>query len=219
MPIILPEIEFISVRRPIKQGKIDGYEYLICNGTNMGRWTTQFGVHCLADTADCKGFARNIAMNTKDALLIYNTFDSDKRHSIKAGDFWIATINEASKGNGVYPETHWNGEGINRDKRLMISKLIPNKGECDTDILNLYRTMSNLYYDLYNNGLCNKDVVFPDFKKYLLMFADKLKPLLRGTSTYVRMKNPSKKHYGEFEDMYNAIITYVYDVVYGNKED
>jgi hypothetical protein len=33
-----------------------GFEYLICNGDSMGRWTTNFGPHCLADNSDCKGF-------------------------------------------------------------------------------------------------------------------------------------------------------------------
>ena len=35
-------------------------EWLVSNGLNMGRWTRLFGVNCLADSMDCKGFVRNI---------------------------------------------------------------------------------------------------------------------------------------------------------------
>ena len=34
-------------------------EYLIANGHAMGKWTQYFGVHCLADSADCKGYVRS----------------------------------------------------------------------------------------------------------------------------------------------------------------
>jgi len=54
----------VVYRREVKTigGKIKllPWEYLICNGSNMGKWTGQFGATCLADTADCKEFARNI---------------------------------------------------------------------------------------------------------------------------------------------------------------
>lgn len=35
------------------------HEWLITNGMNMGRWTSWFGVNCLADISDCKQFVRN----------------------------------------------------------------------------------------------------------------------------------------------------------------
>ena len=49
----------IALKRKIetKQGiKVD--QYMIANGFNMGRWTINFGVHCLADTHDCKEFIK-----------------------------------------------------------------------------------------------------------------------------------------------------------------
>jgi hypothetical protein len=33
-------------------------EYLIANGHSMGRWTSHFGVHCLADTFDTKEYLK-----------------------------------------------------------------------------------------------------------------------------------------------------------------
>lgn len=35
------------------------YLWMVANGNNMGRWTSLFGVHCLADTFDCKEFLKN----------------------------------------------------------------------------------------------------------------------------------------------------------------
>ena len=47
----------LSLSRETKAGE----EWLIANGMNMGRWTLSFGVHCLADTLDCKLFVENVA--------------------------------------------------------------------------------------------------------------------------------------------------------------
>jgi len=46
------------------------YKYLICNGTFMGKYTILFGATCLADSFDCKGFARTMAENTKDCEIL-----------------------------------------------------------------------------------------------------------------------------------------------------
>ena len=44
-------------------------EWLIANGMNMGRWTRMFGVHCLADTVDCKSFIENTHADHPKATL------------------------------------------------------------------------------------------------------------------------------------------------------
>ena len=60
----LPEMKCLVVRRLAKT-KIKGIvEYLITNGTNAGRWTLQFGSNCLADSFDCREFARNVHNET-----------------------------------------------------------------------------------------------------------------------------------------------------------
>ena len=44
------------LRREVEFGSLDKTitEYCIANGMNAGRWTSQFGPHCLADSVDCK---------------------------------------------------------------------------------------------------------------------------------------------------------------------
>jgi hypothetical protein len=44
-------------------------EYLVCNGTFMGKWTSIFGANCIADTFDCKQFAQNIANETPNSFI------------------------------------------------------------------------------------------------------------------------------------------------------
>jgi hypothetical protein len=52
--------------------------------------------------------------------------------------------------------TYWNGKG--RHQRLydrLYPKLVPDADEAGSDSGELLRTMSNVYYDIYNNGGCN----------------------------------------------------------------
>lgn len=36
------------------------WSYLIANGSQMGRWTLHFGVHCLADSPDTIGYLNQV---------------------------------------------------------------------------------------------------------------------------------------------------------------
>ncbi len=54
-------------------------EWLISNGINMGRWTLHFGVHCLADSIDCKQFVMNIHTENPESKI--HTFTIRERKS------------------------------------------------------------------------------------------------------------------------------------------
>jgi hypothetical protein len=52
--------------------------------------------------------------------------------------------------------SYWNHKG--RHQKLydrLYAKLVPDNGEAGSDSGELLRTMSNVYYDIYNNGGCN----------------------------------------------------------------
>ena len=52
-------METIALKRKTKTKEgLELDQYMIANGDNMGRWTMRFGVHCLADTFDCKEFVK-----------------------------------------------------------------------------------------------------------------------------------------------------------------
>lgn len=52
-----------------------------------------------------------------------------------------------------------------------LHKLIPASGSVeDNDELELLRVVSNLYYDLYNNGLCNVEIRLPEAKEMMDIF-------------------------------------------------
>lgn len=59
-----------------------------------------------------------------------------------------------------YSQTYWNNKGKHKNLQTALAELIPAAGEVkDADqnpALEKFRIASNCYYDLYNNGLCNR---------------------------------------------------------------
>ena len=64
----------------------------------------------------------------------------------------------------VYENTYWNHRGKYPKASDALHKLIPAAGEVDNPddnpALEEFRVACNLYYDLYNNGLCNESREF-----------------------------------------------------------
>lgn len=60
--------------------------------------------------------------------------------------------------------TYWDGEGKHQDLADKLKKLIPISGSVDSPhtnrALEKFRKASNCYYDLFNNGLCNRAAEF-----------------------------------------------------------
>ena len=60
----------------------------------------------------------------------------------------------------LYEHTYWNHKGKYPDIQDALSKLVPEEGVVfhpkDNPALETFRVASNCYYDLYNNGLCNR---------------------------------------------------------------
>lgn len=122
--------------------------------------------------------------------------------------------------------TYWNSDGKLQVESEILSELIPSTGEAEIDVLNLVRTMNNLYYDLYNNGLCNLDIRFPEFQKYALQFKDTLRKYLKlpedldtilDLEDYINSRShyferEIEKPYAEFERVNDAIIEFAYNV-------
>lgn len=55
---------------------------------------------------------------------------------------------------------YWENTGKFQQQADMLEKLLPVTGQCpnvtQNEALDLFRRAVNCYYDLYNNGLCNK---------------------------------------------------------------
>ena len=60
--------------------------------------------------------------------------------------------------------TYWNHNGKYQELSDKLQALIPNSGEVENPrknkALERFRKASNCYYDLYNNGLCNRTQEF-----------------------------------------------------------
>lgn len=57
--------------------------------------------------------------------------------------------------------TYWNAKGLYQEQANKLGELIPLQGECEhyrttNKALDKFRRAQNCYYDLYNNGLCNR---------------------------------------------------------------
>jgi hypothetical protein len=61
---------------------------------------------------------------------------------------------------GDYSSTYWCKKGKHEDLHTALQELIPDEGKVKSHIKNRalerFRIASNCYYDLYNNGLCNR---------------------------------------------------------------
>ena len=64
----------------------------------------------------------------------------------------------------LYKNTYWNHKGRHERQARALATRVPASGEVTKAICNpaleKFRIASNCYYDLYNNGLCNRFVEF-----------------------------------------------------------
>lgn len=67
-----------------------------------------------------------------------------------------------------YKHSYWCDHGRYKDYADKLRKLIPNEGPCKPDApkLDRYRVACNCYYDLFNNGLCNRAAEFRGVFKF-----------------------------------------------------
>ena len=62
---------------------------------------------------------------------------------------------------------YWNNNGKYQKEYLKLwDEFVPNEGYTDDKYINLLISTGKRYYDLYNNGLGNEDVLWEDFIRY-----------------------------------------------------
>lgn len=66
-------MECLALKRKFNhpEGLFEGWEYLIANGMGMGKWTSHFGAHCLADTYDTKEYLKKQHEKNKTVMELY----------------------------------------------------------------------------------------------------------------------------------------------------
>ena len=71
----------------------------------------------------------------------------------------------------IYAHTYWANKGKYPEVKDALEKMIPDEGEVpnakDNPFLEKFRIASNCYYDLYNNGLCNRSEEFEDVFRFV----------------------------------------------------
>lgn len=72
-----------------------------------------------------------------------------------------------------YISTYWNSEGRCQDRLdYYMKNIVPNEGDADTEQGEIIRIVSNLYYDIHNNGACNFSVMRSDRVKLVRLVPD-----------------------------------------------
>lgn len=102
-------------------------------------------------------------------------------------------------------KTYWNYNGKYQEAYNELSPLIPIQNLTNHDYMNLIITFGNLYYDLYNNGLMNKDIRLPDVMPYLEKFREEIISKLPSKKYLTAVKNGKKDHEA-FELVMDAIL-------------
>jgi hypothetical protein len=116
--------------------------------------------------------------------------------------------NSAEYGKDLY----WHNLGRYQDVYDGLSEKRPTFGLTENSYLNLVITFGNLYYDLYNNGLCNKDLKLPDAQEYLTIFKEQIINRLEDKKIFTAVHNGSH-HYSGYNKIMDAILE-----LYINKE-
>ena len=99
------------------------------------------------------------------------------------------------------------------------TELVPAHGNAATAHGELLRCASSLYYDVYNNGFCNADVLQPKLELVESYF-DRLKPLVEDPESLKRFRSalrnagdddrdPDEKFGVYLEDVLTAVVKFV----------
>lgn len=99
-------------------------------------------------------------------------------------------------------KTYWSKTGKYQELSDRLKGFVPHWGKCDTPEMELFRLVSNLYYDLHNNGLANASHKLPD-----------LQPIMRQFKQQLFAEGLTKVQYGLVRDCWRLI-----DADYSNWE-
>lgn len=101
--------------------------------------------------------------------------------------------------------TYWNNKGkYQKVYDKLQDKLVPDRDEADTLCGEVLRRASNLYYDKYNNGGGNFDIMEEDFE-----FLAERTGLFQKNRRY---KINPKMGYSTFESMLNDIVVFCMEI-------
>jgi regulator of sigma D len=105
----------------------------------------------------------------------------------------------------LFENTYWHSHGKYQETYNELSSFIPPQNLSDNHYINLITTFGNLYYDLYNNGLCNKDTRLTPAKEYLDEFKEFIIKNLPKKTFFTKVYK-GQKNEEAFERVLNAII-------------
>ena len=112
----------------------------------------------------------------------------------------------------VGQDTYWNSKGKHQNLyEIKYPELVPYEGKCDTVEGEMLRATAKLYYDYYNNGMCN-NTSGPAL--YLMVKNDELKLGVKDQIAII-YHNSNNAGYGtvnlevELEQLCDAVLEYI----------
>lgn len=104
--------------------------------------------------------------------------------------------------------SYWNGNGKYQEEQEKLDSLKPSMGMTENKYVNLFLTISNIYYDVYNNGGGNLKDSYPErIEKYIVPFADELKSLRLNVKLDTLIRNFKKED--KLEAFLDEVIMYL----------
>lgn len=106
--------------------------------------------------------------------------------------------------------SYWGNYGKYQKELDKLNELTPDCGMTENKYINLFLTISNIYYDVYNNGGCNLRDNYPKrIENYLAPFSDELKTLRLNVTLNTLIKN--FKNEEKLEAFMDEVIMYLQD--------
>ncbi|MEI3912484.1 hypothetical protein V6S04_12910 [Bacillus sp. CCNWLW147] len=106
--------------------------------------------------------------------------------------------------------TYWNKNGKHQKEVEKLNKLLPSNGMTKNMYMNLFITVANVYYDVYNNDGCNlADCYEDDIREYIMPFADDIKSLRLNVQMKTLIRN--FKNETKLERFMDEVILYLED--------
>lgn len=106
--------------------------------------------------------------------------------------------------------TYWNENGKHQKEVEKLNKLLPSNGMTKNMYMNLFITVSNVYYDVYNNDGCNLADCYEDvIREYIMPFADDIKSLRLNVQMKTLIRN--FKNETKLERFMDEVVLYLQD--------
>ena len=122
--------------------------------------------------------------------------------------------------NQTQKQSYWTGNGKYQREADILQKSVPDKGESFDTRIELFRCASNIYYDMFNNGMDNCDQDDPRSEQYLYVasnvemgFVEEFMKVLQKEQEIDQGKSKSRAMFSEACDAMDLVMDRVIEKI------